>query len=122
MAPFDLGVVRDAVSLLPRLLQELRAIHQAVEELNAEVRLMREGVERIHAETRVVGEAVSPLDERLNEVGVAVARLEPKIAEVSDAIHPLRRATGLLTRRNSRDANGRAAQAEAQPAAADDEG
>lgn len=109
MARLDVLGVGEALRLLPRLLAELRAIHEAVVELNEEVRLMRQGVERIRTETQLVGEAVAPLDGRLDEVAGAITRLEPQIAEVSDAIHPLRRATGLITRRNAREGNGRPA-------------
>ena len=98
--------IRDSVSLLPEVAETLGEIQAGVQRMGDEVHLMRVGVDDLRVEVRGVQTAVEPLSDHLDLVAAGIARLEPKLDEMSLAIHPLRRATGRLTRprRGSEDA------------------
>ena len=93
--------IRDSVALLPAVAETLGRIEEGVRFMGDEVHTMRKGVDSLGVEVRGMRESVEPIVAHLDIVAARIERLEPKLDEVSLAIHPLRRATGRLSRRNS---------------------
>jgi hypothetical protein len=62
---------------------------------------MRTGVDDLRVEVKGMRGSVEPMVAHLDIVAARVKALEPRLEEMSLAIHPLRRATGRLTRRRN---------------------
>jgi hypothetical protein len=82
----DLRTIADGIRILPDLLGELGAIRARVQTMDDEVRRMRQGVARLDGEVVALRES-----------------MESELREVGLAMHPLRRTTRRLRRRNSDD-------------------
>jgi hypothetical protein len=82
----DLRTIADGMGILPDLLAQLTAIRGRVQTMDDEVRRMRQGVDRLEGEVVALRES---MESELRDVGLAV--------------HPFRRTTRRLRRRNSDD-------------------
>jgi hypothetical protein len=82
----DLRTIADGIRILPELLSELASIRAHVESMEDEVGRMRRGVDRLDGEVVAMRES---MESELRDVGLAV--------------HPLRRTTQRLRRRNAGD-------------------
>ena len=89
----DLRSIAHAVSVLPEIGRALGTIQQRVESLDDEVRRMRQAVERIDGDVLAMQDS---LKDELSQTREGVVRLE---GELGRAVHPLRRVTGRLSRR-----------------------
>jgi hypothetical protein len=89
----DLRSIARSVSVLPDVGRALGTIQQRVESLDDEVRRMRQAVERIDGDVVAMQDS---LKDELSQTREGVLRLE---GELSRAVHPLRRVTGRLSRR-----------------------
>jgi hypothetical protein len=79
----DLRTIADGIRILPDLLAELAAIRARVQTMDDEVRRMRQGVDRLDGEVVAMRES-----------------MEAELRDVGLAMHPLRRTTRRLRRRN----------------------
>jgi hypothetical protein len=82
----DLRTIADGIRILPQLLGELAAIRVRVQTMDDEVRQMRQGVDRLDGEVVAMRES-----------------LESELRDVGLAMHPLRRTTRRLRRRDADD-------------------
>jgi hypothetical protein len=82
----DLRKIADGMRILPVLLSELAAIRTRVETMDDEVGRMRRGVDHLDGEVVALRES-----------------METELRDVGLAMHPLRRTTRRLRRRNSDD-------------------
>jgi hypothetical protein len=82
----DLRTIADEIRILPGLLRELTAIRARVQTMDDEVRLMRQGVNHLEGEVVAMRES-----------------LESELRDVGLAMHPLRRTTRRLRRRDPSD-------------------
>ncbi len=89
----DLRSIARSVSVLPEIGRALGTIQQRVESLDDEVRRMRQAVERIDGDVLAMQDS---LKDELSQTREGVVRLE---GELGRAVHPLRRVTGRLSRR-----------------------
>lgn len=81
----DLRMIADSVRVLPEVARSLSAIQTSVDSMDREVKLMRKGVDRLDGDVLKVVAGVDPLDE--------------KIDDLRRTLHPLSRASALLSRR-----------------------
>jgi hypothetical protein len=89
----DLRSIARSVSVLPDVGRALCTIQQRVDSLDDEVRRMRQAVERIDGDVVAMQDS---LKDELSQTREGVLRLE---GELGRAVHPLRRVTGRLSRR-----------------------
>jgi hypothetical protein len=82
----DLRTIAEGMRILPGMLAELAAIRARVQTMDDEVRQMRQGVDRLDGEVVALRES-----------------METELRDVGLAMHPLRRTTRRLRRRNSDD-------------------
>jgi hypothetical protein len=82
----DLRTIADGIRILPDLLAELASIRARVQTMDDEVRRMRQGVDRLD------GEVVAPRES-----------MESELRDVGLAMHPLRRTSRRLRRRDADD-------------------
>ncbi len=99
-----MAAIRDAVSLLPRVVRTLDGIQTGVDVMGDEVHRMRLGVDQMAVEVQSMSASVAPLDAQLEKVATRIDNLEPRLEDLSLALHPMRRASGKLGRRRADDA------------------
>ena len=83
--------------------RRLARIEGGVQYMSDEVHRMRTGVDELRVEVKGMRGAVDPMVDHLDLVAARVEALGPRLEDMSLAIHPLRRATGKLTRRRNGD-------------------
>jgi hypothetical protein len=82
----DLRTIADGIHILPDLLAELASIRARVQTMDDEVRRMRQGVDRLDGEVVALRES-----------------MESELRDVGLAMHPLRRTSRRLRRRDADD-------------------
>lgn len=82
----DLRTIADGIRILPDLLAELASIRARVQTMDDEVRRMRQGVDRLDGEVVALRES-----------------MESELRDVGLAMHPLRRTSRRLRRRDADD-------------------
>lgn len=85
----DIRSIAEGMAVLPRVLDTLTRIEDAVDELNAEVHRMRQGVDGI-------GGGMAGMT-------ATIEKLEPHLEDVTRVVHPLRRLGDRTIRRGERN-------------------